>query len=265
MVDVFGEMIHGPPGPAGPPGKDGDPLEIMHTWMPSLLLDGFRKSSVFCFYFKKSTDFKWFNKQIVGFESQSDNNTAGELRHGKIRSQTLPKGGYCADLDHAILKVKNANIADKLDTISILIVTFKLTAIPRKACCLIENGNRSVTLDQKNVQIWTQKDGTPFEFGYKLHEWTTLYVQWSYTTDSNRGFVYYGKEHAEVIWKDQEEGTLPNVYIGGSRDKSNFFNGCLAAIELYSISPAKPLPDIIRNYVKAWHERYVNNHFKDEH
>ena len=93
--------LKGERGPSGVKGDPGDPLGTMLKWMPSLLLDGFRRSSEFCYYLKKLNDFIWTSikskRTIVGFESQSDNNRTADIKIGSIKPQTLPNGGYCAE------------------------------------------------------------------------------------------------------------------------------------------------------------------------
>ena len=247
----------------GVKGEPGDPLGTMLRWMPSLLLDGFRRSSEFCYYLKKMTDFKWTSiaskktTTIVGFESQSDNNRSADMETGLIKPQTLSDGGYCAELSRSMLRIMGVTIASR-HRISILVITFKPLEVPVKSQCLIKNGNRSITIKGNNIQIWTKSDGKPFEVNYNVKEWNTFYVQWSYT-DTCKGFVYYRKYHSEVIWKKQDAFVEDDVLIGDTGDESSFFVGCIAAMELYTlVDPEIPeLPEIIRKKVIEWHHNCV--------
>ena len=268
MVNKFGDNAEqgpaGPPGEQGPPGKNGkngkNAFDLI-KWFPTRTVEWFREIEDCCYYFK---DKKYFIKKdgnIVGLKSHSrnENDAINLTPQYKMVGIPLPKGGYCLEFKSQLFKVKGIELAIERLTYATLIITFKLDVIPVGQQYIVSDdiSNRAVTVNGLNLQIWGTANDQPFEFKYKRGEWHTLFVQWTYM-GNNLGYVYFGREHGTFFTKTKVVET-GGLYIGGKKNKSLPFVGCIAALEVYeSFEPKEQVfPEVFRNLLIADHESRV--------
>ena len=202
---------------------------------------------------------------IIGFKdhSGSGRNANIQLYHEYVKmSELKSKNGYSADFKNSLYKVPGGDLAVRQSSYSTLIFTFKITKLPisREYIICDLKADRAITVHNDKLQIWgTTSD--PLEVKYRLNIWNTVSVQWTFTDDEMKGYLYFlNKLTTFTTVKVQSTSLDSDVFIGAKHDgTSPLSSGSLTGLEIYTSRdpPENMLPEAIRNLLIEDQENMV--------
>ena len=269
MVNIFGEggrgVKRGPPGRTGPPGKrgergergeDGKAGERGETGKPGKdafpILKVFRKQ---CIGWTRENGqctllmnkFQMEGEKVVEIQGP----TRSAISIGEVtKVGSFKKKGkdvkYVEMKENSSFSISNVDIAYEVETFAFLIISFKLTAIPREEGVIIGDAlkYRGVSINKKFLTIFS----ADLKLLYELRDWNTLAVVWRNSGDKSSWFILNG-EKGTFYAKDIGEDTPKKIFLGQK------FVGAISALDIYS-----QYSEIPEDLVKAlYKEQYLEH------
>ena len=214
-MDKFG-YIRGRRGPRGPAGKDA--LDMV-GWMPTALLEMFRKNMKASFYFQTETDCIIYDEkgQPIGILNHGNSDFNAICLSHFHKPVHVHGSLYALPLNHSIYKITNIGSAVIEPTILFVAFTFKLTEKleEEKDYTIFTNGNgsRGVVISGEEINILGAQERQ--QLTYNHGDWNTMIVQWSNVSGAQDECFFYLNENRGFIRPRKYEEDSRDIYIGG--------------------------------------------------
>ena len=250
----------GPPGPQGAKGDRGlNGIKELCAWLSHMVLNEFQKYSEMCCLLLTHPD-QDLTRGNTEWISHCNNKKNAKAIVPCKSIKTFEDGSAALVFEMALYNISNAYLTPAFDSNYVyLCITFRvtggtddqfvisdwLTFTPGGFC-------RGISVSKKEIRIYGV-DRLPYlSIPHDSSQWTTLSVEWSSLDDSTGAFVVNcGDPRGSFRCAKKPAVAIPtDVYIGGKSDRTQYFNGEISAIELYSCAnPKSRIPDPIKNLI----------------
>ena len=191
----------------------------MVGWMPTALLEMFRKNMKASFYFQTETDCILYNEkgEPIGLLNHGNSNFNAICLSHFHKLKYVHEGIYGLPLNHTIYKITDIGTALVEPTIIFVAFTFKIAEELEegKDYIIFTNGNssRGVIISKQTINFLGGEERQ--ELTYNHGDWNTIIVQWSNVSGAQDECFFYLNENRGFIRPRKYEEDSRDIYIGG--------------------------------------------------
>ena len=235
--DVGARGEKGDVGPPGKRGKRGDSALDIAKWMPTFILNEFRKSEESCCFMIRDLD-KDLEKDERGYYttwiSRNDKKNNAKAVRGASKKLRVIKSGeiWGLDFNNSSYVIQNASLRS-----GFACITYQLNhARGDSEQVLFMDNNRGVSTNGKRMTIYgvdNESNKYSFQYSTPINTWDTMFVQWLPNKGDKGIYVINSKASSGYFACNANFIASGTITLGGST-KNDSLKGSIAAFESYT-------------------------------